>query len=335
MKKIILDILGGDNGAVVTLQAAKVALEKDSTLNLVLVGDQPVIEKHDVFTKFQSRIEIIHTTTNIEMNEKPTEAIMHKRDSSIVLGMEALRKREDCAAFVSSGSTGAVLTGAFMKVGRIAGVSRPGLACPLRTVDGRDVLVLDLGANMDCKPQNLVHFALMADIYMREQGIDNPRIGLLSVGTEDEKGNELTKETFKLLNELKEKSPGGINFVGNMEARDTFSGKYDIVVADGFVGNVLLKTMEGTLKTFGSALKTAMRGFPYCIGKIILAPRLIKMKKSMTEDSVGGAILLGIKKPVIKSHGSANATALSNAIAMAARTANMNLAEKIETAIKE
>ena len=327
MKKVILDVLGGDNAPQATIDGAMMALDRDPDLNLILVGDEKLIPAHP-------RIEVIHTTTNIEMNESPTNAIMTKKDSSIVLGMEALRKRDDTAAFVSAGSTGAVLTGAFMKVGRIPGISRPALCAQLMTVDKKGVLVLDLGANMDCKSENLVHFAIMADIYMKERGVKSPRIALLNVGTEDEKGNELTKETFKALSALKDSPVYKFNFVGNMEARDTFSGKYDIVVTDGFAGNVLLKTLEGTGRLFSHELKKAMRGFPAVIGKIILAPKLLKMKKTLSEDATGGAIFLGIKKPVIKAHGNSNPTALCNAILLGARTANMNLSEQLEQKIK-
>jgi len=321
MKKVILDALGGDNGAQSTVPAALMALKQDPNLHLVMIGDENTIPKHE-------RIEVIHTTTNIEMNEHPTVAIRSKPDSSIVLGMKALREREDCAAFVSAGSTGAVLTGAFMKLGRIAGVSRPALAPSLPTANKAGVMVLDCGANMDCKPVNLVHFAVMADIYMRAKGVQNPRIGLLSVGTEDEKGNELTLATFKLLKSLPQ-----LNFLGNMEARDFYTSKYDIIVTDGFAGNVLLKTLEGTGKLFSQELKKAIGGFGALLGKLILAKRLIKMKKGLSEDTAGGAIFLGVKKPVIKAHGNSNPTALCNAILLGARAGQMDLEKDIEKAL--
>ena len=330
MKKVILDVLGGDYGAKSTVDGAVLALKKDQNLNLVLVGDEKVINemlaKH---SELKSRIEIVHATVNIEMNEVPTAAIRTKPDSSLVKGMDALRTREDCAALVSAGSTGAVLTGAFMKVGRIPGVSRPALSTMLPTLDRKGVLVLDLGANMDCKAINLVHFALMADIFMKEQGIKTPRIGLLNVGTEDEKGNELTHETFEILKKLP------INFVGNIEARDAFSGNYDIVVTDGFAGNVLLKTLEGCGKLFSSELKRAIGGLGGLAGKLLLARRLLKMKRSLSEDAVGGAFLLGTKKPVLKAHGNSNPRAVCNAILLAAKIADMDLGEKIAKCISD
>ncbi|MDR0461986.1 MAG: phosphate acyltransferase PlsX [Christensenellaceae bacterium] len=341
-KKVILDVLGGDHGAASTLPAAVMALKQDKGLNLVLVGDKDVISAHKELAPVIDRCEIIHTTTNIGMNEHPVEAIRTKKDSSICLGMDALRTREDCTAFVSAGSTGAVLTGGFMKVGRIPGVSRPALCTKLMTYDKRGVLVLDLGANMDCKPENLVHFAIMADAYWRANpplmNFDRyknvkpvPRVALLSVGTEDEKGNELTLVAFAELKKLHD--AGKLNFVGNMEARDTFSGKYDIVVADGFAGNVLLKTLEGTGKLFSHELKKAISGPFVLLGKLILAVRLLKMKKNLSEDATGGAILLGCKKPVIKAHGNSGARALCNAILLGRRAGDMNLYGEIEKAI--
>ena len=316
-----------------TLVGAEIALKSNRDLNLIIVGDEKVITEHlDSYIK-QERVEIIHTTTNIGMNESPTSAIRTKTDSSIVMGLDLLRTREDCTAFISAGSTGAVLTGGFMKVGRIPGVSRPALSPMLPTADRRGVMVSDVGANMDCKPIHLVHFAVMADIYMRSKGIENPRIGLLNVGTEDEKGNELTLEVFSILKKLAD--AGSINFLGNMEARDAFTGRYDIIVTDGFAGNVLLKTLEGSGKLFSHELKRAIGGLGGLFGKLLLAKRLLKMKKSLSEDATGGAIFLGIKKPVIKAHGNSNATAICNAILVGARAGDMNLGDAIEQAIKK
>ncbi|MCL2228372.1 MAG: phosphate acyltransferase PlsX [Firmicutes bacterium] len=325
--KVILDCLGGDNGVMATLPAAMSALDSDKALKLVLVGDEQKIRDYKNMGEFinSGRVEVIHTTVNIEMNEHPAQAIRTKPDSSIVKGVEALKSREDCSAMVSAGSTGALLTGGFMKLGRIAGVSRPALCASLPTIDRKGVMVLDLGANMDCKPINLLHFAVMADIYAREKGLEKPRVGLLSVGAEDEKGNELTLETFKLLKE------SGLNFVGNIEARDVVMGKCDIVVADGFVGNVLLKTLEGTAKLFSKELKSALKGS--VVGKILVAPRLLKMKKRLGEDAKGGAIFLGVKKPLLKAHGNSGPSAIATAILQASKMGAMSLSEKIGSAI--
>jgi len=328
--KVILDVLGGDTAPNAQLMGAIKALKQEPEMNLVLVGNKQVIDAFfDKHAEFKSRIEVVHTTTNIEMNEQPTQAIRNKPDSAIVMGLELVRDRKDCVGFISAGNTGALMTGAIMKIGRIAGVSRPALCPTFPTVRERKVLVLDVGANMDCKPINLVHFALMADVYLKQKGLENPRIGLLNLGTEEEKGNELTKETFQLLKKMP------INFAGHVEARETFSGDYDAIITDGFAGNVLLKSMEGCGKLYTTELKKAMKGFPAVIGKLILAPRLLKMKKRLHEDAAGGAILLGIKKPVTKIHGNASPTTVSNALVLSHRTGDMNLEEKIGQALKD
>jgi glycerol-3-phosphate acyltransferase PlsX len=332
MGKVILDVLGGDNGAASTLDGAIKALKTDSNLTLLLVGDENQINaKFGHLENLKSRIEILHTTVNIEMGEKPTEAIRTKPTASIVLGLDALRKRTDCAAFVSAGSTGAVLTGGFMRVGRLEGGSRPALSCFLPTIDRKSVLLSDTGANVDCKPVNLDHFAVMADVYLKAFGVKNPRIALLSVGTEDEKGNELTHEVFAALKILKDKL--GLNFVGNMEARDAVSGKYDAIITDGFAGNVLLKGTEGAAKLFSSELKKAISGATVLPAKLMLANRLLKMKRSLSDDAVGGAIFLGLKKPVFKTHGNATPNVICNTILNANILSNLNLSEKLTAAV--
>jgi len=333
VKKVIVDALGGDNAPHAVIEGAMMALKRDPDLQLVLVGDEAVI-KASLKGPAAQRVEIIHTTESITCHDQPTVAIRTKPNSSIVLGQTALKTREDCGAFVSAGSTGAVLTGAFMKVGRIEGVSRPALCPMLPTKDGRGVMVLDVGANMDCKPINLVHFALMADVYMRMTGRENPRIGLLNVGTEDEKGNELALGTFKLLKQLSDPVDASVlNFLGNVEAREVTSGDYDIIVCDGFVGNVLLKTLEGTGKLFSHKLKQTLCGPVGLLGKIILGKRLLKMKRELGEDAEGGAIFIGVKKPVVKAHGSSGPAAFCSAILYAANAADVDLEEKIKAAI--
>jgi len=206
--------------------------------------------------------------------------------------------------------------------------SRKGTKNPLHMRQG--VHVLDLGANMDSKPENLVQFAVMSDVYLRAIGYESPRIGLLSVGTEDEKGNELTKTALASL-----KTIDRLNFKGNMEARDTFSGNFDIVVCDGFVGNVLLKTLEGGGKLFSNELKRVISHPLAILGKLILAPHLLKMKKNLSEDAIGGAFMLGLKKPVLKAHGNASQHAFSSAILLAAQIGETNLGDKITEALKD
>jgi len=332
MKKIAVDILGGDNAPHAILDGVIQAAQTDKTIEFVLVGDkdqiQPAIDKNNL----SSRVEIIHTTENISCDEQPTTAIKGKPNSSIVLGLEAIKNREDCGAFVSAGSTGAVLTGAFLKVGRIKGVSRPALSPFFPTKIGKPVLVLDIGANMDCKPANLVHFALMGNEYMKARGIENPRIALMNVGIEEAKGNELTHATFPILQKLHDE--GKLNFLGNMEARDAFSGEYDVLVCDGFVGNVFLKTSEGAVSLLMYKVKqTMMSSFKTKIGALLVKKRLKKMKDEIGEEGAGGSIFLGIKKPVIKAHGNSSAYAFANAIHLAKRSTSVDLAEKITNAL--
>jgi glycerol-3-phosphate acyltransferase PlsX len=302
------------------------ALKSVKTLEVVMVGDKKLIEPKINKAGLMDRVEILHTEESITCHEQPTAAIKQKPNSSVILGQSALKDREDCGAFLSAGSTGAVLTCAFTRVGRIEGVSRPALCPLLPTKDGGSVMVLDVGANMDCKPINLVHFALMANEYMKAKGIEKPRIALLNVGAEEEKGNELTHTAFKML-----KSCSGINFIGNMEARDIFDGTVDAVVCDGFVGNVLLKTLGGAGSMFSYKLKQALSWVILC--KIMFARRLLAMKRSLSEESVGGAIFIGIKKPVIKIHGNANAKVFCSGILFAAKAAEMNLGEQIKAAV--
>jgi glycerol-3-phosphate acyltransferase PlsX len=329
-KKVILDALGGDNGIELVISGAIAALKKNPSLELVLVGDAEIIGAR--LEQFKDRIEIIHTKTNIEMNEIPTEAIRKKTDSSLVMGLDALKSRLDCGALLSAGSTGAVLTGAFMKLGRIEGVSRPAMCCKMPTLEhGKKYYICDCGANMDTKPQNLLHFAIMADEYLRGLGCESPRVGLLSVGTEEEKGNELTHEAYKLLTAEKSR---GLNFVGNVEARDLHMGVCDIVICDGFAGNVLLKAIEGASKHVSAELKNTISGVTVLLGKLILARRFMKLKKRMHDESAEAAVFLGVKKPVLKCHGNADIASIRNGVLYAARLANMDLNEKIGARIK-
>ena len=329
-KKVILDALGGDNGIDLVLSAASEALKKNPQLELVIVGDAEIIAKK--MEAFKNRIEIIHTTENIGFNDKPVEAIRQKTNSSIVLALDALKTRDDCGVLISAGSTGALLTGAFMKLGRVEGVSRPALCCKMPTIDhNKRYYICDCGANMDSKPQNLLHFALMADEYLRALGFENPKIALLNVGTEEEKGNELTHETYKLLTEEK---AHGLNFIGNVEARDLHLGVCDAVICDGFAGNVMLKSIEGASKHVAEELKNSIAGVSVILGKLILARRLFKLKKRMKDEAAEAALFLGVKKPVMKAHGNANTDAIRNGILYAARVANMGLNEKIAKRVK-
>ena len=329
-KKIVFDCLGGDNGLPAMLAGAVTALQRNPDLQMVLVGDAEVIKP--AVTPFGERVEVIDTKTNIAMDEHPTEAIRKKPHSSLVLGLEQLKNREDCGAFLSAGSTGAVLTGGFMKVGRIEGVSRPALCPNLPTaVDNKTFMLIDCGANMDCTPINLVHFALMANEYQKAQGIESPRVALLNVGAEAAKGNEAVKQTHVLLTKLHEKKL--LNFVGNIEADQVFKAEADIVVTDGFWGNVLLKSVEGTVKfVFKEVKKVMTQNLLTKIGALLVGGKLKAFKRAKM-DTQAASIFIGLKKPVLKMHGNADSGKVTAAIEYAMTVADLNLGKRITTAI--
>lgn len=327
MKKIVLDCLGGDNGLPAMVAGAVDALKRNAELRLVMVGEASLIQPQ--VAEFGDRVEIIDTKVNIAMDEHPTTAIRTKTDSSLVLGLEQLKKRDDCGAFVSAGSTGAVLTGGFMKIGRIAGVSRPAL-CPFlpTLVDGHEFMLLDAGANMDCTAVQLVQFAVMANEYKKATGMEKPRVGLLNVGTEATKGNEVVKQAHGLLVKLNE--AGLINFIGNVEPYQAFQGEVDVVVADGFWGNVLLKTTEGAVKFVFKSLKEIMLGsVSGKIGALFLGGKL-KRFKAEKADKTNATIFLGLKKSVVKMHGNADARKVTSALEYAMTVADLDLQQRIE-----
>jgi glycerol-3-phosphate acyltransferase PlsX len=304
------------------------AAKLDSGLDFVLVGDEAVIKPRVEQEGISERVEIIHTTDCISNNEEPT-IIRSRPNSSIVLAANALKKRDDCVAFVSAGSTGAVLASAIFIVGRITGVGRPGL-CPLFPTSDPNVktMIIDVGANVDCKAEHLLHFAIMGSEYMKSLGVTNPRVALVNIGTEDKKGNELTAATFELLKD------SDLNFVGNMEAKDMYSGNYDVLVCDGFVGNVLLKSSEATFKFLSAKIKKAITSGPIStIGALLINGKMKKMKKELSPDNTGGSLFLGARKPVVKAHGSSNAVAFCNAIFVARRAVQNDVNAKIEAAI--
>ena len=328
-KKIVIDVLGGDNAPDELLNGVVSVAKDNPELEFVLVGDEKEIKKHVTQAGLSSRVEIVHSTENIGCDEPPT-AVRNKPNSSISLAMDALRTREDVGAFVSAGSTGAVLAAAVLKIGRIAGVSRPGL-CPIfpTSTAGVNTYALDIGANMDCRPEQLLHFAIMGSEFAKSRGVKNPRVALVNVGHEDTKGNELTTTVFGMLKK------SDLNFVGNMEARDAFSGKYDVIVCDGFVGNVLLKTAEGIFSLLGKEFRRALtRTFLNKLGALLVRKNVKKIKEHYDYNKVGGSVFLGTKKPVIKAHGSSNAFAFSRAIMLAVDAARNDLCANIAAAIE-
>lgn len=329
MKKIVVDCYGGDNAPEEIVKGALDALDAEKNLSLILTGNSDVLEK--LVTRHSDRVEIIDAKEMITNDDSPTDAIRKKTESSMVKAFDALKERDDVGGFVSAGSTGAILTGAFMKLGRIKGISRPAMAAFLPTSNGNENVVLcDCGANVDCKPVNLLHFALMADAYARiTTGKNDVKVALLSNGTEDKKGSELNREAFALLKE------STLNFVGNMEARDILSGKYDVVVADGFNGNIALKSLEGAGLTIFDMLKKNVSegGFRAKLGALLLKPALKKLKHAMDVNEKGGAVFLGTNKVVIKIHGSSKARSVTVGILQASTLAERDVVSAIRTAL--
>lgn len=329
-KKVVIDGFGGDNAPVEVIKGVKKALDKISDLAVIIAGDEqkllPLAKENGIDL---NRIIIVNAPDVISNDDVPTVAIKTKTNSSLVKAFESLKNDASVLGMVSAGSTGAVLTGGFLKVGRIKGVSRPALAPVLPTLKGTPVILIDSGANMDCKPINLIHFALMASKYTESMfGIKNPRIALLSVGTEDHKGNDLVKKTFPYLKQLP------INFVGNMEARDLLSGNYDVVVADGFAGNVALKTCEGTLLTLMEILKSDIKSHTLSkLGYVFMKGTFKRLKSKFDYNKYGGSPFLGINKIVIKCHGSSKAESFYQSIKQAYTLGQSNLIQNISTSV--
>lgn len=331
--KIIVDAMGGDNAPEQIVLGAIDALCEDKQLEVTLVGDTDAICKVLAGKKYDdNRLEIIDAKDVITNDDSPTMAIKTKKESSLVKAFEALN-REDADGFVSAGSTGAVLVGAFMKVGRIKGVSRPALAPVIPTLKGNGVVLCDCGANVDCKPVNLQHFAIMASAYAEGMlGVKNARVGLLNNGAEAHKGNELTQEAYKLLSETR-----GINFVGNCEARDILSGDYDVVVCDGFNGNIALKSAEGTANTMLKLIKDGVYsgGLKSKLGALMLKSVFKNVKKKMDYNAHGGACFLGVNKIVVKSHGASKSKSITASILQAKSLAEAKVCDKIKSGITE
>ena len=330
--KVVIDVFGGDNAPQSTVLGALKALEICPELSVVLSGDETQItailsqNKHDA-----GRIEIIDAKEVITNNESPTSAIRTKRESSLVKALDALRLNDEIVGMVSAGSTGAVLTGAFMKVGRIKGISRPALCPILPTIqDGKSVMICDCGANVDSKPINLCHFALMGNAYLKNvYKVENPKIALLSVGAENEKGNELVKSTFPLISQME-----NINFVGNMESRDLLSGEYDLIVTDGFAGNVLLKSTEGAILNLLKLIKKEIKARTLSkVGYLFMKKSFDNLKSVLDYNNKGGAVLLGCKKLIVKSHGSSGAESICASILQVVEMHNAKVCEVIEQEI--
>lgn len=331
MIKIAVDTLGGDRSPDANIDGAIVALNQNTDIQLVLVGDEEVIKSKLESKQYdKSRLEILHAPDVISCNEKPTEAFKHKPNSSLCKTIELLKADDSVQAMVTTGSTGALLVGAVVTVGRIRGVKRPAF-CPLvPTMNKSFVGVCDSGANVDCDATQLKQFAIMGNLYMKKAfGIASPRVALLNVGVEEEKGDILRKEVHQMLKELPD-----FNFVGNMESRDLLSGNYDLIVCDGFAGNVLVKSTEGACLEMLKMLKTTFtKNFKNKLGALMLKKDIIATKNFMDYNNYGGAVLLGTQKTIVKGHGSSKDTAITHCIEQAYNMEKNNLRQAISDAI--
>jgi glycerol-3-phosphate acyltransferase PlsX len=325
--KIAVDAMGGDHAPKLIIEGVYQALQQFEDIHILLYGHE---EKVSSFLKEHDRLTFIHTTEKIESEDEPVRAIRRKKDASMVRMAEAVKSGE-ADACVSAGNTGALMAAGLFIVGRIDGIDRPALAPTLPTIDGQGFVMMDLGANSDAKPEHLVQFGIMGSIYATKvRGIESPRVGLLNIGTEETKGNDLTKSAFALL----KNAP--VNFVGNVESRDLLMGVADVVVTDGFTGNMVLKTIEGTAAGFFSMLKEVFTSSTKSkISALLVKDDLKALKNKMDYTEYGGAALFGLKAPVIKAHGSSNANAIMNAIRQARTMVEFDVCGTIYSTIAE
>ena len=330
MTRIVIDAMGGDFAPQQQVLGAVDALNKDKDLYLILCGDETQIKAVLADCKYdESRIEIVHTTEVIGMEEVPTKAVKTKKDSSTVVAFRMLKEGK-ADGLVSSGSTGAVLTAGVLVLGRLKGVSRPALCPIVPNHTGGGTFLCDCGANLECKPINLVHFGLMASAYAQTvYGIEKPRVGLLNNGTEDHKGLALHQETNEILKKI-----DCIHYVGNREGRDLMYGDVDVMVADGFTGNIAMKSAEGCGKAVSTIMKKEFKRNPLTMLCALISGGVIKkIKKGMDYEGVGGAMFLGLTKAVVKGHGNSKARSFSVCISQAANAVRGDLVGKIKTLI--
>lgn len=338
MIRLVVDCLGGDNSPSANVKGAVIALAKYEDLSLILTGDEEAIKKELNDVGFSAsgntdRLEIIHAPEVITGEDKPTDAIRLKKNSSMMQAVHLVHSDETVDGMISTGATGALVAAGMLKigVGRLPGVIRPSFCPVIPTVTGSVVGICDSGANVQCVPLQLQQQAIMGSLYMKSAfGVEEPRVALLNVGVESEKGDDLHREAYQLLKETP-----GIHFVGNMESRDLLSGKYDLIVCDGFTGNVLLKTTEGTALSLLKKIKTDIYSkLIYKIGALFMSRMFKEEKEFMNYQNYGGSVLLGTKKPVVKGHGSSDATAVFKSIELAYRMRTHGLEEKITEALK-
>lgn len=324
--KIAIDAMGGDHAPEQIVKGVVEAVKAFPDIEFTLIGNEHEIKKYLSSSK---NVSIIHTEEIIEATDEPVRAVRRKKTASMVLMANEVKEgRAD--ACISAGNTGALMAAGLFVVGRIEGIDRPALAPTLPTIDGEGFVFLDVGANADAKPEHLYQYAIMGSVYAEKvRKIENPRIGLLNVGTEDKKGNDLTKHAFLLLKEAP------INFIGNVEARDLLDGVADVVVADGFSGNIALKAIEGTAFAIMKMLKRELTSsLKTKLATAVIKPQLYNLKNKLDYSEYGGAGLFGLKAPVIKAHGSSDQTAILNAIRQAKDMVGKEVITTIETTIQ-
>lgn len=329
--KLVIDCFGGDKSPGANVEGAVISLKAHEDLSLVLTGDEEKIKAELARLGYAGdRIEIVHAPEVITGEDKPTDAIRLKKESSMIKAIRLLHDDDKIGGVVSTGATGALISAATLRIGRIEGVRRPAFCPILPTMNGGIVGICDSGANVDVLPDQLLDFAIMGSRYLENvYGIESPRVALLNVGTETEKGDYLRKEAYPLL-----LASGEINFVGNMESRDLLSGNYDLIVCDGFSGNVLVKTTEGTaLELLKKLKKDIYSRLIYKIGAALMKKMFMEEKEFMNYQNYGGSVLLGTEKIVVKGHGSSNATAVKKCIDQAYLMAQSELNSKIAASV--
>ena len=334
--RIILDAMGGDNAPMAPVMGAMQAA-KDFGTQITLVGrGEEILEamRKQGINDLPAGIEIANADEVVDMHDDPANVIRKKKNSSMVIGLRMLSEGQG-DAFVSAGSTGALLSGATLIVKRVKGIRRASMGPVMPNKTGGRTVMVDCGANAECTPEFLLQFGLVGSLYAKKYlGVANPKVGLLNIGSEDTKGTPLQKEAYALLTDAKDK--GLINFVGNVEARDVPLGAVDVIVCDGFSGNVLLKSIEGTAMFMGSLMKNKIfkRNFFSKIGYLFCKPGVDEVMKMLDYRQIGGTQFLGIKKPVIKAHGSSDALAFRNAIMQAIDAANSDISEELEQMLR-
>ncbi len=349
--KMIIDTLGGDNSPDANIHGALTGLMKHRDLSVIFTGDETAISAYlnkayksiaasaekrgrdaSLVDNLKSRIEIIHAPDVVTGNDKPTDAIRLKKESSMIKGIKLLREDETIDALVSNGATGALVAAATLRIPRIDGVRRPAFCPILPTMNGGIVGICDSGANVDVSAEMLQQFAIMSSRYLEAAfNIKNPRVGLLNIGTEAEKGDDLRKEAYKLLSETE-----GINFTGNMEARELLHGDFDIVVCDGFSGNVLVKSVEGTALELLKKIKTDIYSKKqYKLGALFMKQMFAEEKEFMNYQRYGGSVLLGSEKVIVKGHGSSDKVAVAKCIDQAYTMVKSGLNDTISKEISK